>query len=200
MEIYSKYLNLPLLMLLSALIPGIGIASEFQITADELKLLPPYCKYLSPGNYDASAVRFRVEGHKLPNIHAHHFCHGLKEMIRANRAAARNDKYDMKAKLGQALGSFDYVQRYVGPQDPMKPYAILYKGKVLEQLGRTGEAVAEYQNAIKLNPKLAEAYVQLANYFLKAGNREDAKRTLEIGLKHSPTSKGLQRKLADLQK
>jgi tetratricopeptide (TPR) repeat protein len=201
MHTYLKYLVSVFVMIAPCLVPDISAAAGGHgITADELKLMPVFCRYLSPGNYDATAQNMRIEGRKLPNIHSHHFCHGLKELIRGNRAAGRNDKYDMQAKLGQALGDFDYVQRYVDARDPMKPIATLYKGKVLDQLGRTSEAFAEYQNAIKLNPKLAEAYSHLANHFLRMGNREDARRTLEIGLKHSPNSKALQRKLAEMRK
>ena len=69
---------------------------------------------------------------------------------------------------------------------PADPLVRNFRGIVLAGLGRNGEAAAEYQEAIRLNPKLAEAYRNLG--FLKWTERQFAvaRATLRRAVELSP--------------
>jgi len=190
-----KNFNLRLLLLFLMLaFQSVTIANDErnQISAKDLALLPPFCKGLSIGNYLEDAIPFRSPDVKQPKgAHNHHFCHGMKDFNRQN--------YDL------AIRNFIYVQENSGDPKSLTPdyYPLLaatslYKAEALAKLGRQG-AIQEYTKAIQLKPKYPQAYSKLADYYLSVGMKDDALDTIKIGLKLSPNSVILNKKLIKLQ-
>ena len=185
------------------LIPGIALLliafparSEYAISASELALLPKFCRYLSPGNFQPDARRLAMKG-SAPGEHAHHFCHGMKYMVRAQRAIGNRQERD--AALHGALDEFSYVEEHTkNPRGVLLPYVALYKGEVLAKLGRRQEALRQYLKAIRLKPKFPQAYLKLAQFYEEIRQPDKAVKVLKYGIKKT-RSKSLVRKLHRLQ-
>ena len=97
------------------------------------------------------------------------------------------------------LKEFEYTQKHAGKNFPLQPKISLEKGKVLLQLNRNTEALSEFQTAIQLKPSYTPPYAELSDYYVKIGIPDQAENILKQGLKHSPNSKSLKRRLAKLQ-
>ncbi|MEW6327117.1 MAG: hypothetical protein AB1487_05920 [Thermodesulfobacteriota bacterium] len=65
-------------------------------------------------------------------------------------------------------------------------------------MGKDGKAIEHFRTAIELKKDYVPAYVQLIDCF-KDYDLENAIKTAEMGLKHSPNSEILKKKLAELQ-
>lgn len=85
-----------------------------------------------------------------------------------NRSAAQAEKFDAKA---------------AAEKDPKKQEELRAKAKKQFEA-----AIADYQQALKLDPKLVEAYVGLAEMMIKAGKFEESIQTLEAALRLDPQS------------
>jgi tetratricopeptide (TPR) repeat protein len=85
-----------------------------------------------------------------------------------NRAAAQAEKFDAKASA---------------EKDPKKQEELRAKAKKQFEA-----AIVDYQEALKQDPKLVEAYVGLAGLMIKAGRIEQSIETLEVALKVDPAS------------
>lgn len=153
-----------------------------RISAIEMFTLPPFCRSLSEGHYQENAKRLRIKM-KLPGSHAHHFCNGLKNFLRQNYRGA--------------IGEFQYVEAH-SPSNQVEPtYApsVLYHAESLNYLGETQAALDKYHQAIELDKKYGQAYLKLANYYLKLNMKPQAIETLEKGIKNASKTKFLQKKL-----
>lgn len=165
---------------------------DYAISASEARQLPPFCLGLSIGNFqeDAKSLKSNV---KIPgNGDNHHFCHGMKAIIRGDRGN--------KGWYKTAIGEFDYVlgRSTTLSQNELLDSNHLYKAEALGKLGQTGPALQEYNKAIQLNPKYHQAYARLADFYLKLGMKKDALDTVNAGLNFSPNSKGLKSRLHKL--
>jgi tetratricopeptide (TPR) repeat protein len=176
---------------ISAIADETTMGNMYQITASEARLLPPFCLGLSAGNYreDAQSLRQKVT---VPGNDTHHFCHGMKEIIRGDRGD--------KKSYERAVQEFEYVQGRSSmiSQNELLDSTSLYKAEALGKLGKTGPAITEYNKAIQLNNKYHQAYARLADYYLSLGMKQDAIDTIKVGLGFSPESKGLRNRLHKL--
>ncbi len=147
------------LHLVTAVADETTLQNMYYITASEARLLPPFCMGLSAGNYreDAQSLRQYVS---VPGKDTHHFCHGMKEIIRGDRGD--------KKSYEKAVQEFNYVQGRSATimENELLDSASLYKAEALGKLGRTGPALTEYNKAIQLNNKYHQAYARLADYYL----------------------------------
>ena len=174
-----------------------GATAEYAISASELKMMPPFCKGLSIANFQASAKPLRSPI-KVPGQHTQHFCHGMKALVRGQRAEMRK-KGSGKSNFQTASKEFNYVQSHSTKKHALIPATSLYKAFAFEKLGRQGEAIREYNKAISLKKKYPHAYSKLSDYYLKLGLKQEALETIKRGLKQSPKSKSLKRRLKKLQ-
>ncbi len=128
--------------------------------------------------------------------HMHHFCDCIRFTDRAY--SALGNPYQVKYDLQIGIGGCDYVLEHTTPDFYMRPEVHLQKGKALGLYKQEGRAIAEFMKAIRENPKLAEAYVALAD--IQARNRKsgEALKTVTEGLRHAPDSKPLRRRYAEL--
>jgi tetratricopeptide (TPR) repeat protein len=71
-------------------------------------------------------------------------------------------------------------------------------GWALGEQGQTAEAIRHYQLAIKAKPNYALAYARLSELYIEIDQPEEARKILESGLKASPNSRSLKRRLEKL--
>ncbi len=174
-----------------------GSASAgYAMTARDLQMLPSYCHQLTDGNYEANAQAYRLPG-AFPTVmpHSHHYCHGLKSLARATAQVA--NKGAMQEELRAAVGEFQYVLGHTEATPEHSIYLAMVRtdlGRVYDRLGKVADSSREFMEAIRLKPDYVAAYIGLADFYRKLGNREDALKITKEGLAHVPESKTLQRR------
>lgn len=82
------------------------------------------------------------------------------------------------ASHGDAQAAMDLVLRLL-KQHPNFAPAIKLKGMLFEQAGRSEEAAAAYEEALRLTPNDPDLLLELGTYHLHAGQKEEAIRLLE---------------------
>ncbi len=165
----------------------------YAISASELQLMPHFCKGLSPPNFQSDAKNLRRQVH-VPGQHTQHFCHGMKFLVRADRAELQK-KGSGRHQFTTAIQEFDYVQSHSSKKHALIPSCSLYKAVAFSGLNNTLEALKAYNKAISLKRKYPTAYAKLADYYIKLNQPQNALSTVKIGLKYSPKSKSLLRRL-----
>lgn len=162
--------------------------AEYAITGREMMGMPDICKKLTPGNYELSARRMMTgNAGQLKSMglaHVQHYCHGLKSVMRRSYETA--------------IKEFTYVQKHSNKRNPLLPSTSYELGKIYLKTGNDGNAITEFQNAIKLKQNYIPAYWALGEYYRKKGDAEKANSFYREGLKYSPESKALKRGLKKL--
>lgn len=140
--------------------------SNFARTPQEEQL----CKSMSIWNHECDCIRF------------------------LNRAYATiNDKAAHKYNLGEAIGGCQYNLTH-SPGHAWNAIAHLQIGLARQLQGQQGQAITSFNQALQLNPKLAQAYSEMANVYLKLNNKKQALDVVTEGLRWLPDSRTLQRK------
>ena len=194
----------PLMVIALLLIPASALAvQDFTVTREELTIMPPYCtalygKYVGLPQPQDSPLRHTIP----PNCpSAHHYCDGLKAMIRVNRDSAESGYW-----LKQALQSFQGVTdewKQKAPDCSLRAEAYLNLGRAQLQLSRGhggsgGEAMGNFSKALEFNPNYLDAYYVLSDFYVGIKNKQKALSIVEDGLRHLPDSKGLRRRFKEL--
>lgn len=174
-----------------------SMATNWPTTKAEFSRLPAYCLARHGPKYGISVPESEINKWKrilgAGFLHVHHFCAGLNTLRILDR------KIPEKHELIGVLGEFEYTQRHSPKDLPLLPRIHVEKGKLLLRLDRNGEAVREFLQAIKLKPDYTLPYAELSDYYEKNELTKDAINILEEGLKHSPNSKRLKRRLDKLK-
>ena len=181
-------------------IPGYPLQIQ-AYDAREVAPLPVYCKYtqdftrrLPEGDNAAERSRwYQIQG---PIFHAmHHYCWGL---MYARRATLVTNSQGRRHYLENSINEFDYVIERAPEDFVLLPEILTKKGESLLRLGRGPAAATELTRAMKLKPDYWPPYVALSDFYKEVGNVAQARELLQAGLAHSPNSKPLQRRLAEL--
>lgn len=176
----KKYVTALFLLLLSK-----TSLAQYAFSQNEVIRLPPFCRGLSIGNFQENAKHLK-RNIKVPGEHTQHFCHGMKAILRKEYATA--------------VQEFEYVQHHSKNKHALTPATSLYKAEALGKLDKIAPALEEYNKAIKLKNDYSHAYAKLSDYYLKLKQPKNAMDTLNMGLKFSPNSKLLKRRLKKLKK
>jgi len=157
----------------------------------EARFLPEYC---NPAQDPAIDRKWRqILGKGI--IWLNHYCHSLVRLQRCNRLIGE----EQKQCLVSAVKGFRYVDEHVADNFALLPQIGVQLGRVLRRIGEDGEAVVEFQKAIRRNPRYSRAYMALADYYRDRGDIAEALRVVEQGLQHNPKSKGLNRRKKELE-
>ena len=191
-SIYKAVSGLLFFVVISTL-PLVSYAAAYPKSANDFAMLPPYCKVkLKSGSntsqYKSWQARLRGFGH------VHHYCAALHTVKLADRELDRNKR---KWLLQSTISDFEYMQQHA-PNTQLMPEILTQKGKVLLRLERSGEAIIALQKAVELKQDYVPAYIAIADYYISLGDRKSAREIVNQGLKFSPNSKGLKRRLDKL--
>ncbi|NOR70192.1 MAG: hypothetical protein GQ532_10975 [Methylomarinum sp.] len=159
--------------------------AEYAVSRAEIMQMPPFCRGLSIQNFQADAKDLK-KNITMPGEHTQHFCHGMKAIVRKNYETA--------------VQEFGYVQGHSTSQHVLLPATSLYKAEALGKSGKIAEALTEYNKAIQLKNTYVQAYKKLSEYYISLKQKDNAIETLKLGLKYSPNSKSLKKRLKALQK
>lgn len=129
-------------------------------------------------------------------MHMHHFCDCIRFTNRAYSSLGNWN--DMRYNLQVAVGGCDYVFQHAKPGFYMLPEVHLQKGKALKLYRQEGKALIEFMDAIRGNPRLAPAYMELADIQVRSKKPQEALKTVTEGLRHIPDSKPLKRRFTEL--
>ena len=171
------------------------IVSAYPKADKDFAALPKYCYVRMRGAPAEKAVLDKRFGHKT-YIHLHHYCSGLDYLNKAKMAL------DMKArdlKLVKAIKQFDYVAERMPSRSVVLPENYYNRGVAMKLLNDIAGSLKSFHRSIELNKKYTRAYSAISDIYVESGNKEDAIRVLEKGLKLSPTSKALNRRLKKLE-
>jgi tetratricopeptide (TPR) repeat protein len=174
-------------------------------TIAEMRLLPPYCpdtqiisrvygRQQAPSKYDDHTKPY-VDLYGADFWHLHHYCFGLVDVVRSYRIFDRKER---DGKLKKSISEFSYVLRGVSPNSILRPELHVKRAQSLILLGRGGEAVADFKQAMALKRDYAPAYASLSDYYKEAGKKDLALTTLEEGLTQSPGDRTLLRRYSSL--
>jgi len=161
--------------------------------------LPEYCPHTQYGSSrDPEMVRHygTIYGEKAFH-HMHHYCRALVAFFEGLQE--RDNETIRRSKYGEAVANFDYVLDRTEPEFILRPEILARKGAALIALDRGPEAVACFEEAIRIRPDYVPAYVSLGGYQLRAGDGEGARATYQSGLERVPDSEILQRKLVEAE-
>lgn len=155
-------------------------------TAEETKMLPDYCRN--------SAHWKSILGPAA--TWNNHTCYGINWINRYYKSRSSGDK---NFSLQNALGDFNYSVSKLPPDFALMPEIHMYRGITFSLMGRMGEAVADLQKSIGMDPKLTRGYNELADLY--ENRLSQPKKALEIitdGLRHNPGTTSMQRRYTRL--
>ena len=186
---FQANLTCLLLVLSSMIMPGISQAS-WKGTANDLKLLPRYCKDTMsfPENYQArQAYWVSVMGKTFQ--HMHHYCWALNEIQRSQRANTNR-----QARIGlwqEAANNYLYVIKNAEPDFVLLPEIYTRLGEVELLRNLPANANKAFSMARELKPDYWPAYSRWAEYLMRNSQRAEALRIVTSGLQYSPDAKNL---------
>ena len=158
-------------------------------------LLPQYCKDLAKGKKSPEWSRW-LSTFGETALHMKHYCKGV---FAEDRAKSIVDKHIRDNWLGIVVHQMRYVSSTCKKKCVLYPNLHTRLGWALGEQGLTVEAIEHYQLAFKAKPNYALAYARLSELYLKIDQPEDARKILESGLKASPNSRALKRRLEKLE-
>ncbi len=106
-------------------------------------------------------------------------------MIVIARDYYRNHRWDLAKYALQAIldGADDGS---IPPRDKDNPEALLLRALIARDMGQRKEAIAGFEQAISKRPDLFEAYINLGEMKLEAGNATEAQGPLEKAVRYAP--------------
>ena len=177
------------------LLPSTVMAARPQ-TETDFAILPPYCKVrLNEARFPSAVVKWKRILGNSGYLHLHHYCNGLFSLYKAKLSMSSRSQL-----LRSALNEFAYVDRNWNKDVILRPEMLVKRGETYVLLGQSSKGLEEYQAAIKLKPDYSLPYLKLADYFLGFGNKDEAKKWIELGIKNAPKSKKLKHRLEKLEK
>ena len=162
---------------------------------EDTQMLPAYCKDRVKGINSPEFAKWRgTLGEAF--THTHHYCSGI---YAEQKARTTIDQQDRKRWLRTAIGEMAYVARHCSVKCALYPELQSRWAWALASDGQPSEAISHFQLAIRAKPKYVPAYAKLSDLYLDIGQREEARKILDEGLKVKPGSKMLLRRLKKLE-
>lgn len=90
------------------------------------------------------------------------------------------------ARSGKDFGNAVNLYRHAATMDPKNPEPLVALGDTLLEMGRTDEAILNYNAALKLNPHQPDALRGLGKAYLKTGRSDLAASPLAIAYQDTP--------------
>lgn len=182
-------------VLASVLSAHAGAVEPWAPNDSEMANLPPFCKARMKSG--SSSPDYKTWENTLGKdfLHTHHYCAGINFISRYYRSRSKQDKL---FNLNNALGNLTYMVEHASPDYSLMPDVYLNRGLTYSLMKRHGEAMADMNKAIELNPNQAKAYNVLADYYASTQQKDKALETVTKGLQHNPDTLSLQRRYTEL--
>ena len=168
----------------------------------EIRLLPPFCintdtfRDRIPGGRNSTLIEQWHAQMGPTFIYMHHYCYGLMKTNRATLFAL--DQATRTFYLRDAVAEFDFVIARAAPDFYLLPEILTRKGENLIRLGLGEAGLLDLERAIELKRDYWPAYAHISDFHKSKGDLRAARQWLQQGLAESPDSKGLLRRLAEL--
>ncbi len=161
----------------------------------EFNNLPPYCKAKLISRIGSADYRQWEGALGKDFVHTHHYCFALNFINRYYRSRSAQEK---NFNLNSAMNNLDYMITHADPGYSLMPEIYQNRGLVRALIGRHGEAVADMNKAIELNPHQVKAYNVLADHYGSTRQQQKALETIMEGLRYNPDVRSLQRRYTEL--
>lgn len=156
--------------------------------------LPQYCKDLTKGNNSPEWRKWRrTFGDAFLSMN--HYCKGV---FAEQQAKSMMDKRKRGNWLGIVVSQMKYVSGSCNKKCVLYPELHTRWGWALGEQGLTAGAIQHYTLAFNAKPNYAPAYARLSELYIDINQPDNARKTLESGLKVSPNSSMLKRRLEKL--
>lgn len=171
-------------------------SSGYPKTDVDFMYLPPYCKARmrksSPEDQKQWAKRLGAD-----YLHTHHYCAALHQLRIARSMFPRNkgEKSRKNSTLNGVFNNINYMEQHAKSTYILFPYIYTTKAEAYLEAKKENKAISYFYKAINSNKKFTKPYALLADYYLKHHNKQEAKKILVEGLKYSPQSKALNKRL-----
>lgn len=159
-------------------------------TPGELAMLPPYCKSMQgmPGHTGPEGDRWRaILGPDLKHIH--HYCRGLRDVYYLTYTVVTPAQ--RRFLWNRAINEYDYMIKASRIDMPLMPEFYFRRGEALVMLGQLAEAEVAFQEARRLKPSYAAAYVAWADQLMSLKLHDRAEALLLEGLQYTPDNAAL---------
>jgi len=192
---FSRYVFQLILIILLTPAPAIATDLSFNPNAQEMLLMPPYCKVKFTAPQDSpewQAWRDRI-GENF--IDLHHYCAALNFV---NRYWGARSALDRSYYLKEAMDNFNYMVKAAKPGFALLADLYSNRGDVFKLQGQPGQAMLDYDQAIKSNPHLIRPYLQLIDLYQREKKHNKSLEVATDGLRNNPDSKAMQRRYLEL--
>jgi len=183
-----------LFLLVAVLLSTTEVEARASSSAD-FAALPKYCYARMRGSEAEKQVWKSRFGHGS-YIHLHHYCHGLDNLNKANRSADRKVRELM---LTKAIKQFNYIGKHAPQSFVLMPENYYNRGKAMKRLKDISGALESFYKSIQLNKRYTRSYAAISDIYADSGNKADALKIIQQGLKVVPKSKALNRRLKELK-
>ena len=177
--------------------------AQHVFTDQEIAMLPEYCtthpnlKATGHSTNPAAAERWRNVIGDHPYQSLHQYCWAQALTVRAKFFA--KTRQERNGTFSMSIGDFDYVINHVrGRYFILLPEIYFKKGENLLEIGRIGEAITSFQQAMQSKPDYWPPYAAMSDYYKKAGELDKAREWLAKALAIDPQHKALLRRQAEL--
>ena len=192
---FFRYAFQLIAIILLAPMPAIATDLSFIPNAQEMLLLPPYCQVKFAESTDSP--EWKMWSDRLaPNFgDIHHYCVALNNV---NRYWGARSALDRGYYLKVAMDNFDYMVKAAKPGFPLLSELYSNRGDVFKLQGQPGQAMLDYDQAIKSNPHLVRPYFQLIDLYQSEKKHNKSLEVATDGLRNNPDSKAMQRRYLEL--
>lgn len=173
-------------------------------TQGDFALLPEWCidsqdgPYGSPegGEYLNKSPRARQWVSLMgPDFwHMHHYCRGLKGMLRLRGTGI--PPLRRTALMQSTIGEFAYVINNCGPKMPLLPEVYLKQGEVYLMMNDLAAAQFSFEKSRELKPDYWPAYDRWLAVLIDLKRWDTARELAQEGLRQSPAQPNLVARLA----
>lgn len=164
---------------------------------DDYALYPQFCRARKLREPELALVWEKKMGPKN-FIHIHHFCNGLKALNLSY--ASFQDKQRRLGMANTVINNFEYIIAQTERNFYLRPEAFLNLGRGYAIKGEFDTAAKYFNEALKLNPKLVDAWVALSDLYHQNGERDEALRVLEKALEVAGEHKKITLRIEDMKK
>jgi len=181
------------------LLPTEGHARRNEVSnwpLEDFDIYPPYCRARILREPKELEVYWTARLGAKNFIHMHHYCHGLRALTLAY--SSFNDKQRRTTMANAVVGNLEYIIRHTEPNFVLRGEALmnLARGHVLLQ--EYDIARKRFEEALRFDPKLVDAWVAMSDMYYQIGKRADALTILEQASEMVGENKKIDLRIAEM--